>query len=65
MNKTDTAELALLSNQKPKPRVWRLPPEFTTLAAPLLLYCSSVVSFSGWLLTFLACHWNSERKTIG
>uniref|UniRef100_A0A5K3FZZ7 PHM7_ext domain-containing protein n=1 Tax=Mesocestoides corti TaxID=53468 RepID=A0A5K3FZZ7_MESCO len=35
------------------------------LATPLIIYCISVVSFSGWLLTFLACHWNAEGHRIG
>uniref|UniRef100_A0A5K3F3W2 Secreted protein n=1 Tax=Mesocestoides corti TaxID=53468 RepID=A0A5K3F3W2_MESCO len=35
------------------------------LATPLTIYCTSVVSFSGWLLIFLACHWNTERHRIG
>uniref|UniRef100_A0A5K3F2N9 Secreted protein n=1 Tax=Mesocestoides corti TaxID=53468 RepID=A0A5K3F2N9_MESCO len=38
------------------------PSESTT---PLIIYCTSVASFSGWLLTFLACHWNAEGHRIG
>uniref|UniRef100_A0A5K3FC54 Uncharacterized protein n=1 Tax=Mesocestoides corti TaxID=53468 RepID=A0A5K3FC54_MESCO len=63
--KAGTTKQALLTNQKPEPRVRRLPSESTTLAPPPILYCSSVVSFSGWLLIFLECHWNTERHRIG
>uniref|UniRef100_A0A5K3FBV7 Lysosomal trafficking regulator lyst n=1 Tax=Mesocestoides corti TaxID=53468 RepID=A0A5K3FBV7_MESCO len=51
--------------QKPEPRVRRLPSESTTLATPLIIYCISSMSFSGWLIIFLACHWNTERQRIG
>uniref|UniRef100_A0A5K3ELX5 Uncharacterized protein n=1 Tax=Mesocestoides corti TaxID=53468 RepID=A0A5K3ELX5_MESCO len=54
--KTRTTEEALLTNHEPEPRVRRLPSESTALATPLIIYYSSVVSFSGWLLIFLACH---------
>uniref|UniRef100_A0A5K3EUN1 Frizzled domain-containing protein n=1 Tax=Mesocestoides corti TaxID=53468 RepID=A0A5K3EUN1_MESCO len=64
-NKTGTTEQALLTNHKPEPHVRRLPSESATLATPLIIYCSSVMSFSGWLLIFLACHWNAERHRIG
>uniref|UniRef100_A0A5K3EWU5 Uncharacterized protein n=1 Tax=Mesocestoides corti TaxID=53468 RepID=A0A5K3EWU5_MESCO len=37
----------------------------TALATPLIIYCSSLVSFSGWLPIFLACHWDAERQRIG
>uniref|UniRef100_A0A5K3FBA4 Ovule protein n=1 Tax=Mesocestoides corti TaxID=53468 RepID=A0A5K3FBA4_MESCO len=63
--KTGTTEQALLTNQKPEPRVRRLRSESTTLATSLIIYCSSVVSFSCWPLIFLACHWNTERHRIG
>uniref|UniRef100_A0A5K3FI68 Uncharacterized protein n=1 Tax=Mesocestoides corti TaxID=53468 RepID=A0A5K3FI68_MESCO len=56
MKNTGTTEQALSTNHKPEPRVRRLPSESTTLATPPIIYCSSVVSFSGWLLIFLACH---------
>uniref|UniRef100_A0A5K3FXZ7 G_PROTEIN_RECEP_F1_2 domain-containing protein n=1 Tax=Mesocestoides corti TaxID=53468 RepID=A0A5K3FXZ7_MESCO len=48
-----------------QPHVRRLPSESTTLATPLIIYYKSVVSFSGWLLAFLACHWNAEGHRIG
>uniref|UniRef100_A0A5K3FMV4 Amino acid permease n=1 Tax=Mesocestoides corti TaxID=53468 RepID=A0A5K3FMV4_MESCO len=63
--KTGTTEQALLTNPRPGPRVRRLPPESATLATPLIIYCTSVVSYSGWLLFFLACHWIPERLRIG
>uniref|UniRef100_A0A5K3EH11 MFS transporter n=1 Tax=Mesocestoides corti TaxID=53468 RepID=A0A5K3EH11_MESCO len=65
MNKTGTSEQALLTNQKPVTHVRRLPSESKTLAKPLIIYYSSVVSFSGWLPTFLAYHWKIERHRIG
>uniref|UniRef100_A0A5K3FDT0 Gamma-secretase subunit PEN-2 n=1 Tax=Mesocestoides corti TaxID=53468 RepID=A0A5K3FDT0_MESCO len=65
MNKTGATEQALLTNYNPGPHVWRLPSESSTLATRLIIYCSSVVPFSGWLLIFLACHWNTERHKIG
>uniref|UniRef100_A0A5K3G5G8 Secreted protein n=1 Tax=Mesocestoides corti TaxID=53468 RepID=A0A5K3G5G8_MESCO len=51
--------------RRPKPRVRRLSSESTTLATPPIIYCTSVVSFSGWLPLFLACHWNAEGHRIG
>uniref|UniRef100_A0A5K3FZU7 Uncharacterized protein n=1 Tax=Mesocestoides corti TaxID=53468 RepID=A0A5K3FZU7_MESCO len=63
--KTGTTEQALLTNQKPEPRVRRLPSDSTTLATPLIIYCISSMSFSGWLPSFPACHWNAERHRIG
>uniref|UniRef100_A0A5K3FWI2 Ovule protein n=1 Tax=Mesocestoides corti TaxID=53468 RepID=A0A5K3FWI2_MESCO len=63
--RTGTTEQALLTNHKPEPRVRRLPSESTTLAMPLIIYCTSVVSFSGWLPSFPACHWIVERHGIG
>uniref|UniRef100_A0A5K3FHH9 Uncharacterized protein n=1 Tax=Mesocestoides corti TaxID=53468 RepID=A0A5K3FHH9_MESCO len=54
--KTGTTEQALLTNQKPEPHVRHLPSESATLATPRIRYCSLVMSFSGWLLIFLACH---------
>uniref|UniRef100_A0A5K3F230 Uncharacterized protein n=1 Tax=Mesocestoides corti TaxID=53468 RepID=A0A5K3F230_MESCO len=58
--KTGTAEQALLTNQKPELHVRRLPSKST----PTILYCTSVVSFSGWLPSFPACHWIAERHRI-
>uniref|UniRef100_A0A5K3F435 Uncharacterized protein n=1 Tax=Mesocestoides corti TaxID=53468 RepID=A0A5K3F435_MESCO len=63
--KTGTTEQALLTNHKPDPHVRRHPSESTTLATPLIIYYTSVVSYSGWLLIFLTCHWKAERHTIG
>uniref|UniRef100_A0A5K3F156 Secreted protein n=1 Tax=Mesocestoides corti TaxID=53468 RepID=A0A5K3F156_MESCO len=63
--KTSTTEQALLTNHKPEPQLKRLPSESTTLATPFIIYCSSFVPVSGWLLIFLACHWNTERQRIG
>uniref|UniRef100_A0A5K3EQZ1 Uncharacterized protein n=1 Tax=Mesocestoides corti TaxID=53468 RepID=A0A5K3EQZ1_MESCO len=63
--KTSTTEQALLTNHKPEPQVRCLPSESTTLASPLIIYCTSAVSFSGWLVIFLACHWNAEGHRIG
>uniref|UniRef100_A0A5K3FPN8 Uncharacterized protein n=1 Tax=Mesocestoides corti TaxID=53468 RepID=A0A5K3FPN8_MESCO len=42
--KTGITEQALLTNQKPEPRVRGLPFESTTLATPLIIYCNTVVS---------------------
>uniref|UniRef100_A0A5K3G4Y3 Ovule protein n=1 Tax=Mesocestoides corti TaxID=53468 RepID=A0A5K3G4Y3_MESCO len=58
--KTGATEQALLTNQKPEPRVRPLPSESTTLATPLVIYCISTMSFSGWLPVFPACHWIAE-----
>uniref|UniRef100_A0A5K3ESB7 Ovule protein n=1 Tax=Mesocestoides corti TaxID=53468 RepID=A0A5K3ESB7_MESCO len=63
--KTGTKEQALLTNQKPEQRVRRLPSDATTLATPPVIYYTSLVSFSVWLLFFLACHWSTERHRIG
>uniref|UniRef100_A0A5K3FFB0 Optic atrophy 3 protein homolog n=1 Tax=Mesocestoides corti TaxID=53468 RepID=A0A5K3FFB0_MESCO len=62
---TGTTEQDLLTNQKPEPHVRRLLSESATLATPLIICCTSVVSLSGWLLIFLVCHWNAERQRIG
>uniref|UniRef100_A0A5K3G0Y5 Ovule protein n=1 Tax=Mesocestoides corti TaxID=53468 RepID=A0A5K3G0Y5_MESCO len=64
IGKTGTTEQALLINHKPETHVRRLPSESTKLATPLIISCSSFVSFSGWPLTFLACHWNEVRHRI-
>uniref|UniRef100_A0A5K3G603 Secreted protein n=1 Tax=Mesocestoides corti TaxID=53468 RepID=A0A5K3G603_MESCO len=58
-------EQALLTNHKPEPRVRRLPSESATLATPLIIYCISFMSFSGWLPSIPACHWIAERHAIG
>uniref|UniRef100_A0A5K3G0D8 Uncharacterized protein n=1 Tax=Mesocestoides corti TaxID=53468 RepID=A0A5K3G0D8_MESCO len=42
--KTGAKEQALLTNQKPEPRVRRLPSESTALATPLIIYCISSMS---------------------
>uniref|UniRef100_A0A5K3G682 Uncharacterized protein n=1 Tax=Mesocestoides corti TaxID=53468 RepID=A0A5K3G682_MESCO len=63
--KIGTAEQALLTNHKTEPQVRRLPCESTTLATPFIIYCTSFVSISGWLLIFLTCHWIEERQKIG
>uniref|UniRef100_A0A5K3ESH0 DUF4771 domain-containing protein n=1 Tax=Mesocestoides corti TaxID=53468 RepID=A0A5K3ESH0_MESCO len=63
--KTGTTEQALLTNQKPEPRIRRPPSESTTLATPLIIYCISSMSFSGWLPSFPACHWIAERHGVG
>uniref|UniRef100_A0A5K3EKC3 Secreted protein n=1 Tax=Mesocestoides corti TaxID=53468 RepID=A0A5K3EKC3_MESCO len=63
--KTGTTEQALLTNHKPEPSVRRLPSESATLATPLIVYCISSMSFSGWLPSYPACHWNTERHRIG
>uniref|UniRef100_A0A5K3EHC0 GPS domain-containing protein n=1 Tax=Mesocestoides corti TaxID=53468 RepID=A0A5K3EHC0_MESCO len=65
MKETSTTEQSSLTNHKPEPHVWRLPSESTTLATPLIICCTSLVSFSGWLLIFLACHWEAESQRIG
>uniref|UniRef100_A0A5K3FXF9 Frizzled/Smoothened transmembrane domain-containing protein n=1 Tax=Mesocestoides corti TaxID=53468 RepID=A0A5K3FXF9_MESCO len=65
MNNTGATEQALLTNHKPEPHVRSLPSQSTTLATPLIIYCTSFVSFSGWLLIFLACHPNAHRWRIG
>uniref|UniRef100_A0A5K3FJS4 Secreted protein n=1 Tax=Mesocestoides corti TaxID=53468 RepID=A0A5K3FJS4_MESCO len=52
--KMGTTEQALPTNHKPEPHVRRLPPESTTLATPLIIYCISSMSFSGWLPSFPA-----------
>uniref|UniRef100_A0A5K3FW42 Uncharacterized protein n=1 Tax=Mesocestoides corti TaxID=53468 RepID=A0A5K3FW42_MESCO len=62
MKKTGTTDRALVTNYKLEPRIRHRPSDSTT---PPIIYCSSFVSFSGWLPTFLACHWNSTRQRIG
>uniref|UniRef100_A0A5K3F5G3 Uncharacterized protein n=1 Tax=Mesocestoides corti TaxID=53468 RepID=A0A5K3F5G3_MESCO len=62
--KTGTTEQALLTNHKSEPHVKRLPSESATLATPPIIYCTSSVSFSGWLLIFLACYWIAERQRL-
>uniref|UniRef100_A0A5K3FHW5 Ovule protein n=1 Tax=Mesocestoides corti TaxID=53468 RepID=A0A5K3FHW5_MESCO len=63
--KIGTTEHSLLTNNNPGPHVRRLPSESTTLATPLIIYCMSSMSFSGWLHSFPACHWIAERHGIG
>uniref|UniRef100_A0A5K3F6M8 Frizzled/Smoothened transmembrane domain-containing protein n=1 Tax=Mesocestoides corti TaxID=53468 RepID=A0A5K3F6M8_MESCO len=65
MNKTGTTEQASLTNHKTEPHVRHLPSESTTLATPLIIYYTSFVSFTGWLLIILTCHWNAKRHRIG
>uniref|UniRef100_A0A5K3G3C4 ORM1-like protein 2 n=1 Tax=Mesocestoides corti TaxID=53468 RepID=A0A5K3G3C4_MESCO len=62
--KTGTTKQALLTNHRPGTHVRRLPSESTTLASLLIIYCTSVVSFSGWLPIFLACHLNENRRDL-
>uniref|UniRef100_A0A5K3G148 Ovule protein n=1 Tax=Mesocestoides corti TaxID=53468 RepID=A0A5K3G148_MESCO len=62
--KTGTTGQALLTNHKPETHVRRFPYESTKLATPLIIYCSSFVPFSGWLLSFLVCHWKELRHRI-
>uniref|UniRef100_A0A5K3G039 Transmembrane protein n=1 Tax=Mesocestoides corti TaxID=53468 RepID=A0A5K3G039_MESCO len=57
MKKTCTTEQALLNNHKTEQHFRNRPSESTTLATPLIIYCTSFVSFSGLLLIFLACYW--------
>uniref|UniRef100_A0A5K3EY89 Uncharacterized protein n=1 Tax=Mesocestoides corti TaxID=53468 RepID=A0A5K3EY89_MESCO len=64
MKKTGTTEQALLTNHKPEPHVRSCPSETSTLAKPITICCYSLVSFSGWLVIFLGCHWKSERQSI-
>uniref|UniRef100_A0A5K3FW13 Uncharacterized protein n=1 Tax=Mesocestoides corti TaxID=53468 RepID=A0A5K3FW13_MESCO len=52
---TGTTEQALLTNHKPEPHIRRLPSDSATLATPLIIYCISSMSFSGWLPSFPAC----------
>uniref|UniRef100_A0A5K3FH96 Uncharacterized protein n=1 Tax=Mesocestoides corti TaxID=53468 RepID=A0A5K3FH96_MESCO len=59
---TGTTEQASSTNHKPEPRVRRFPSESTTLTTSLNIYCISSMSFSGWLLIFLACHRNTETQ---
>uniref|UniRef100_A0A5K3EK59 Ovule protein n=1 Tax=Mesocestoides corti TaxID=53468 RepID=A0A5K3EK59_MESCO len=65
MKEAGITEKPFISNYKLEPHVWPHPSESTTLATSLIIYCSSFESFSGWLLIFLACHWNTERHRIG
>uniref|UniRef100_A0A5K3F115 Ovule protein n=1 Tax=Mesocestoides corti TaxID=53468 RepID=A0A5K3F115_MESCO len=62
--KTGTTEQALLTNQKPEPHVRRLSSESATLATPLIIYCISSMSFSGWLPSFPACHSDAAANPV-
>uniref|UniRef100_A0A5K3FSJ6 Frizzled domain-containing protein n=1 Tax=Mesocestoides corti TaxID=53468 RepID=A0A5K3FSJ6_MESCO len=67
--KTSATERVFLTEHKPEPHVRSLTSQSTTLATPLatplIIYCSSFMSFSGWLLVFLAGHRNAERHRSG
>uniref|UniRef100_A0A5K3G1E7 Uncharacterized protein n=1 Tax=Mesocestoides corti TaxID=53468 RepID=A0A5K3G1E7_MESCO len=58
--KIGTTEQTLLTDHKPEPQARCLPSQ-STLSTPLIIYCTSLVSFSGWLLIFLTYHWNAEN----
>uniref|UniRef100_A0A5K3G771 DUF1488 domain-containing protein n=1 Tax=Mesocestoides corti TaxID=53468 RepID=A0A5K3G771_MESCO len=60
--KNYTPKQPLMINYEPEPCATDHPTESTT---PLIIYRSSVVSFSGWLPSFPACHWIAERHGIG
>uniref|UniRef100_A0A5K3FM60 Glycoprotein N n=1 Tax=Mesocestoides corti TaxID=53468 RepID=A0A5K3FM60_MESCO len=62
---TGTTEHAALTIHRPEPHFSRHPSKSTTVATPLLSYYSSFACLPGWLLIFLACHWNAERHRIG
>uniref|UniRef100_A0A5K3FJM3 Uncharacterized protein n=1 Tax=Mesocestoides corti TaxID=53468 RepID=A0A5K3FJM3_MESCO len=65
INNTGTTEQALLNNHKPVPQVRRRPSGSATLPTPPVIYRTSFVSFTVWLLIFLSCHWNAEGYRIG
>uniref|UniRef100_A0A5K3FXG2 Uncharacterized protein n=1 Tax=Mesocestoides corti TaxID=53468 RepID=A0A5K3FXG2_MESCO len=54
MQETGTTKQALLNNHKPEPQIKRHSSESATLSTPLVLYCTSLVSFPSWLPTYLA-----------
>uniref|UniRef100_A0A5K3FEB0 Phosphatidic acid phosphatase type 2/haloperoxidase domain-containing protein n=1 Tax=Mesocestoides corti TaxID=53468 RepID=A0A5K3FEB0_MESCO len=60
MKKIGATEQASLTNHNPEPNHRRSSTESTALATPLFIYCSSFVSFSGWLHIFLGCHWIAD-----
>uniref|UniRef100_A0A5K3FQ88 Uncharacterized protein n=1 Tax=Mesocestoides corti TaxID=53468 RepID=A0A5K3FQ88_MESCO len=65
LKKTGAIEKVILTNHKPESLVRCHSSEFTTMATTLIIYRISSMSFSGWLLSFPACHSIAERHGIG